>query len=253
MRRQFVLTCAYNASNFELSCNGNRHLHNMALSESRMLILPSDIADFRHRLQESRFIAIVCRLKGMTCINEVDFLTIRTKRKTFHVSTFLSYSILEDFFQILHQEASCKTVFVYRGAALQEFLSNKSQWVPPSVIDAAVLAKQNGVRDTVSGMSEAITNGPFCWRASVFGDTSIPSPDALLHCDLFASVVYEFCMKYGNFGGEDMRHSVAYHDSHPSPSRPRSRNRGDAREGRSKKRKRSSSRSRVRSRSRPRD
>lgn len=219
----------------------------MAPGESRVLVLPADVADFRQHLRESRFFAIVYRLKGMTGVEDMDFITIRVKRKTYHLSTFLSYSVLGDFMDVLARETADKTLFVYRGSPLLEFLYAKFRWSPTSVVDAADLAKQNGVRDTVNCIAEAITGGPFCWRACVFGDTSNPSPPALKHRDVNACLIYQFCIKFGKFAGEEMRHSVAYHDAHPSPSRRR----GDARDSRSKKRKRSSS-SRSRSRSRPR-
>ena len=246
-RRNLQLTCASDASDFQPTCNNNRRLHNMASGESRVLVLPADISDFRQHLRESKFFAIVYRLKGMTGIEEMDFITIRVKRRTYHLSSFLSHSVLGDFMDVLAREMADKTDFVNRGGPLLDFLYNKFRWSPSSVVDAAVLAKQNGVRDTVNSIAEAISGGPFCWRACVFGDTSDPSSPALKHHDVNVCLIYEFCIEFGKFAGEEMRHSVAYHDAYPSPSRRRN----DARESRGKKRKRSSS-SRSRSRSRPR-
>ena len=247
-RRSCDYTSYADASSYEPNCNNrNSRLHRLAVGESRIMVLPSDVSDFRRCVRESRFIAVTSRLSAVTGAEQTDFITFRTKKKSFHFSSNLSHSVLADVRNILSSETGHITVFAFQAEDLMESLRKRFNW-PNEYVDAAAFVEESAPKLTM--IAEAFAGEPFCRRACAFSDASTPSQVALKHCDMHATLIYEFCVEWGNYRGEEMRFAVAYHDANPSPSRPRER-RDDPPSSSRRRRSRSKSRgARSRSRSR---
>ena len=248
-RRSCDYTLHHNASSYEPCCvNRNSRLHRLAVGESRIMILPSDVSDFRRCVRESRFIAVTNRLTAVTGADQLDFVTFRTKKRSFHFSSNLSHSVLADIRRVLSSETEHVTVFAFQAEDLMESLRGRFNW-PQEYVDAAAFVECESA-PKLTMIAEAFANEPFCRRACAFSDASTPSQAALKHCDMHATLIYEFCVEWGNYRGEEMRFAVAYHDANPSPSRPRER-RDDPPSSSRRRRSRSKSRgARSRSRSR---
>ena len=248
-RRAIPFSPHRGASNFEPRCEDPESpLHRLIMRESRLLVIVSDIADFRKCVRESRFLSVVPRFTTLPTDEEMDFLTFRTRKKSFHFSLALSHAVMDEVKNVLVTEANDKTVFVHRGDALREFLAEKFHW-SPTYVDASSFASRDRTRDTAKGIAQFFLGEEFCRRGSAFGNATSPSQVALKHRDIYATLIYEYCVDRGNYRGEEMRHSIAFHAATPSPSR-RSRATGrDESYSRNTKRKRSpSSNSRSRSR-----
>ena len=188
----------------------------------------------------------------MTGAEETEFVTFRTKRRSFHFSAVLSRSIEGEIRRVLSSDTSHVTVFVMREDVLIDSLRTRFNW-PRQYICASVFAQRENLTPGISGMSLDITGSPFCRRACLFADATTPSQTALRHRDLHATLLYEFCMKRGRFLGQEMRATVAYFEAHSSQSRqPRRDESRDPPARRRRSRSRSRARSRSRSRSRPR-
>ena len=247
-RRAIPFTPRRDASDYEPRCeNPESPFHRLIVGESRLLVIPADATDFRKCVRESHFLSAVPRFSTLPTDEETDFITFRTKRKSFHFSSTLSHAVADEVKNILVTEARDMTVFVHRGDALREFLSEKFHW-SPTFLDTSSFASRDGTRNSAKGIAQVFLGDNFCRRGCNFGNATSPSQVALKHRDMYAKLIYDYCIDRGNYRGEEMRHSVAYHAANPSPSR-RSRASGrDESHSQSRKRKHSSSANRSRSR-----
>ena len=167
--RQFVPVLT--ADPFRPECNGNLLLHQMSFGASKMILLDGDVNDFRLHLRESRFYAMFLKGRATAAADNMDFLTFRFRRATFHFSSSLSYAVRENLATVLHQESGGKTAFTLKNPPLLEFLSGAfNNWVPPNVVDVTSLVTDGRVAPELNAMSTALTNGPYCRRACVFVD-----------------------------------------------------------------------------------
>ena len=97
-----------------------------------------------------------------------------------------------------------KKVYVFSVEKASEHLLAQLDWVPTNLIDASEVTRQNGIRPSLSDMAVHLSSGAYCRRALRFPGNAIPSPYALKHMDVGASIIYEFCVEMLNSLGADM-------------------------------------------------
>ena len=239
------------------SCINNAVLHRYANGEGRNLVTANDISVFLRSLEESRFFAIIYELKpASAAIGKMGFLTFRFRNRVFHFSTALSQSVAAGIAGILANGTREKTLLVFNGASVLAFLLKEFGWAPPHVIDTAELARAQG-RRSLSDITNVVTGGDFCWRASIFGG-STPSRVALEHREMAATVVYHFGIEASgsrDFAAQWARQWDRTHPADPGAHDPYRRTRPTRGEDRARDRASGASsrpRSRSRNRSRPR-
>ena len=70
------------------------------------------------------------------------------------------------------------------------------EWDPEVVIDAKVVAESKGIESNFEGLSQDVTGGSFCSRASDCPSLTTPSRQALRHRGIRASLFYSFVLKH---------------------------------------------------------
>ena len=160
-----------------------------------------EVKEFERHLNDSRFYAMFMKGRKVATTEKLDFVSFRFRFKTFHFSSALSYPVREEVAKALRAQDTGRTAFTLKGGPLLEFLKAHFQWTPSNVVEATQLRGSA----TLETMSRAMTHGPYCRRAKKFIDARIPSPIALDHCAITVRLIYDFCIKFGEFADEESR------------------------------------------------
>ena len=133
-----------------------------------------------------------------------EFISFRLRTSIFHFSPRLSASHRPGVVSALSELVGIKKVYVFSIEKATEHLRAQLDWIPSNLVDASDVAKQNGIRPSLSDMAVHLSGGAYCRRALRFPGNAIPSPSALKHMDIGASIIYEFCVEMLNSLGADM-------------------------------------------------
>ena len=90
---------------------------------------------------------------------------------------------------------------VWRWDVMKKHFRSVFGLQPEYLLDAEVVAKENGVGSTLDAICQDVTGGKFCRRASCFHDSSAPSIVAQEHRSMKAILIYRFVDKYEDFSG----------------------------------------------------
>ena len=93
------------------------------------------------------------------------------------------------------------------------YLKAEFKWEPDvdagaEVVDVRSLAKDNGIRATMSDIATDLVGG-FCPRGGNFTTNgAVPSPMALFHLDVNTSVIYDFAIRHLELRGAEISDGV---------------------------------------------
>ena len=77
----------------------------------------------------------------------------------------------------------------------KNFLKAFDGYLPPEVVDTQTVAREKGLSFKWDDVCAAVTGGAICRRAAFFGDTALPSSEALRHCAARACVAFDFIVE----------------------------------------------------------
>ena len=229
--RKYEFTANPAASDFAPSCTTpfNSKLHDLACGNATVIVDPSAVHLFRKKLESARQLAIYYHLFSPDGTKTCEFLSFRLRTTIFHYSPHHSRANRPGVVSALMDHVKDKKVFVFSVAKASKYLAAEFDWVPANFIDASEVAKQNGIRPSLSDMAVHISGGDYCRRALRFPGNAIPSPGALKHLDVGASILYEFCVRVLSLYGPDI--AVAYQEEEQRRSRATVRARGRNNDG----------------------
>ena len=149
-------------------------------------------------------------------IKTCEFISFRLRTTIFHFSPCLSASQRSSVVSALSELVKDKKVYVFSIEKASKHLLAQLDWAPSNLIDASEIAKQNGIRPSLSDMAVRLSGGAYCRRALRFPGNAIPSPSALKHIDVGASIIYEFCVEMLNSLGADFAAAADEYDQRRS-------------------------------------
>ena len=71
-------------------------------------------------------------------------------------------------------------------------------WEPSQVVEVEKVAREIGITPSLNGLTEYVVGGRFCHRATLFGDSTVPSTVALTHHAIRTTLFYEAVVKMRN-------------------------------------------------------
>ena len=150
---------------------------------------------FKNTLASSSFIVIAhheppAELPGA---ERIDMLSVRTSSHCFHVLSTPTPDLFQSFINTLRCFAARGVLYARHPQGLQRILVDRFAWNPVIVDIHLLVDKKVGKKNSsFTELSRHLTNSPFCWSGSTFSAHIRPSKTALLHRDLYVSVIYAF-------------------------------------------------------------
>jgi hypothetical protein len=218
----------------------NRQLHMLDAVCKEPLIVRCKVTvkDLSYNLRTSLYLAVAGkRPHGDLHTKTMGMLAIRTSTKVFLLFPKLFPDLVESVSGVFRRDAVDKTVFVYKGRQVLDFLGDKYDW-HPSTVDAVDICEEKEWVANLDSITEKTVGGSFCRRASQFGATSIPNTMVLKHRSMTVSLICSFGLKFGRLrlgrstglgtkiGGPQKSESATGPSRDRSPLRPRQPDRG---------------------------
>jgi hypothetical protein len=176
----------------------NRALHRIGgeCGEPRVVQDEGEMNRFAVELRGSTHVTVLVHAppRLISATDEIDLLTVRTKRRIFVFLPKVFPQTLEPLGKALNECAMDQVVFTHKGDKMKSFCKEVLQWGPKNIIDVheIVLRKGWGKGDTMDDISEKVLGGRFCRRAWRFDAVTVPSSTALEHRKIHASLIHEF-------------------------------------------------------------
>ena len=158
-----------------------------------------DVKFLSEELQTSRYVTVLSHVspKLTADIEEINLLTIRTKRKVLTVLPKVFPRILKSIGGALRECALKQTIVAHKGNQRRQYCRDTFQWERMKVSDVfwVCLERGWGAKDSLVHIAADVVRGQFCRRDWRFDAVTIPSSTVLGHRGLSASLVHEVGMK----------------------------------------------------------
>ena len=203
----------------------NENLHRLGEIENTFVTDPADFVEFRHHIVLARRVAVAIHMTPSSVARRVDLMTFRCRHRVFHIMPASCLPLMPRLADVLKTKTATATFFIFRLKNVMEYFKQVFDWTPKKFVDIAKLAESNGLSPTLDTMVTKTVGGTYCRRGSNFADASVPSPVALKHRAILASLLYEFGAKYeSSQSRQEVRGAPS--SSSSSSFRERSSNRG---------------------------
>jgi hypothetical protein len=192
----------------------NKALHQIGrqCDDTHIIKNKVDVKLFSDELQMSRYVTILSHVppKLTANIDEIDLLTIRTKKKVFAVLPKVFPQILKSIGRALREFAVEQTIFAHKGNQMRQYCKDTFQWELMKVIDVfwVCLERGWGAKDSLDHIAADLVGGQFCRRGWRFEAVAIPSSTVLEHRELSVSLVHEFGVKLQEVEAGGVGHST---------------------------------------------
>jgi hypothetical protein len=186
----------------------NEALHRLGRECGETIVIEDggNVKFFSAELEASKYITVWTHVAPQlfSDVDEVDLLTIRTRRNVFAVLPKVFPQALKLIGGALRESAMRQTVFVHKGNRMRKFCKEVLQWQPWNIKDVfrICLEKGWGARDSLDLITESLVTGKFCRRGWRFDAVTIPSSTVLEHRKINATLIHEFGLKLTGDGDE---------------------------------------------------
>ena len=173
----------------------NAALHDLPFEGDLVVKDKACIQDFKSNLELSRYFAADFHgAADASGTDEFGFVTLCLRKKIFHLAPRIYPDTVEPIMEILR--TTPRPVFVYRWYHYQRDVLRQFGWAPADVIEVQDVAREIGIPPTIDAIVEKTVGGKFCRRGANFADVSLPSEEARRHCNIRASLYYEFVARF---------------------------------------------------------
>ena len=215
------------ASGFSPSCVNNDALHGLACGRHYLLTDISTVKEFDRKLGFASDVAISYHQNTIKGKRDCDFIAFHTFNRMYCYSVELSRHLKTDVIRVLVKNQDVK-VYVYKKETATLYLRKHLGWTPGNPIDAKDVAQDIGIGSSLEDLTQKLVGGRYCFRAMNFCGASTPSQTALRHLDIMGSLVFKFCVRFGQKSGVPHRGRAPQRrddDRRPTATSDRSRSR----------------------------
>ena len=191
------------ANDFVPKCVDHPPLHAYACEKATVIDDQSAVIELEKGLDDSRHIAVLYHVTTLHDQTKCNLISIRTRKRVFFYIHNQSRRYKEQVGLALRDKVGGKRVFAFNSSKAAAFFDSEFKWTPSKLVDLRELAERNNVDPTVEGIAKALSGG-HCSRGKNFTNSSVPSPMALWHLDIYTSVLYEFGVRMKNLRGQEM-------------------------------------------------
>ena len=180
--------------NFVSKCKEPRNVrfHALPHRDGVMVNNVGIVTRFTRDLRDSEHFAV--DFHGTACLEDsrgrIGVATFVFRRGIYYVMPTRYAEFIPSIVAALREAA--KPMFVLRWEGdKKNFLKSFLGYVPPKIVEAHTVAREQGKSTSFDDMIKEITGGPLCKRASFFGDSEEPTDEALRHRSMRGCGIYD--------------------------------------------------------------